>query len=150
MRMEKNVCAPILDRSLEGCKVGDPGVKALVTALRLNTALKLLVLDHNRIGNGGAADLGHLFRTNTTLVELDLDENSIGDVGMAVGVPFINILFSTFRCSGGDFSFFFYRSDIATTAQTQQILHTLFDAKITCATMDCIDWNGTNGRGVQC
>ncbi|KAI8597524.1 hypothetical protein EDD21DRAFT_407542 [Dissophora ornata] len=57
------------------------GALALSEALKTNTVLTTLNLQHNSIGNEGALALSEAFKTNTTLTTLNLDHNSISKEG---------------------------------------------------------------------
>lgn len=67
--------------SLRNTGLGDTAVIALVEGLELNTKLKRLHLEQNRIRDAGAAALGAIFPRNETLQDIDLGDNHIGSEG---------------------------------------------------------------------
>jgi NAD(P)-dependent dehydrogenase (short-subunit alcohol dehydrogenase family) len=61
--------------------MSDNGVRALADALKINTALTVLLLGFNSIGNEGARALAGALEVNSALTLLDLDSNAIGAEG---------------------------------------------------------------------
>jgi hypothetical protein len=58
------------------CTVGDRGACALAEALKTNSSLTVLSLDHNRITDGGGTALAEALTHNTSLRKLLLDGNT--------------------------------------------------------------------------
>ena len=59
----------------------DEGAKALAEALKVNTALQVLYLNHNKISDEGAKALAEALKVNTALQKLGLCGNKISDEG---------------------------------------------------------------------
>ncbi|KAF8946564.1 hypothetical protein BGZ47_000162 [Haplosporangium gracile] len=66
---------------LQHNKVGPHEVQAMAEALRTNSTLITLHLGSNVIGDSGAQSLSAVLKMNSTLITLNLDHNSIGDEG---------------------------------------------------------------------
>ena len=64
-------------------RIGDLGATAFAQALRSNSVLARLSLQHNRISDQGAAALGLSFKSNCTLTHLCLRGNRIENAGVA-------------------------------------------------------------------
>ncbi|KAG9061059.1 hypothetical protein KI688_007688 [Linnemannia hyalina] len=62
---------------LQHNSIGDNGAQALSEALKVNSTLTTLDLQHNSIEDNGAQALSEALKTNSTLTTLDLRSNSI-------------------------------------------------------------------------
>ncbi|KAH7054780.1 hypothetical protein BKA57DRAFT_434420 [Linnemannia elongata] len=67
--------------NLDHNSIGDNGAQALSEALKTNSTLTTLNLYSNKIGPNGAQALSEALKTNSTLTTLNLEDNSIGDNG---------------------------------------------------------------------
>ena len=62
-------------------EVGDEGGKALGASLAMNTKLRSLNLERNKVSSDGGKALAASLESNTALQALDLTSNSIGSEG---------------------------------------------------------------------
>ena len=63
--------------------LGKVHIASLAEAMKVNTTLTQLDLQHNNIGDAGAASLAEAMKVNTTLTQLELWANNIGAAGAA-------------------------------------------------------------------
>ncbi|MDB5840668.1 MAG: hypothetical protein JWQ23_2620 [Herminiimonas sp.] len=68
-------------------EIGDEGAIAIASALKVNSALKILDLTGNNIGKEGAKALSSALDKNETLTSLNLSSNKIGATGTSELVP---------------------------------------------------------------
>ena len=76
---------PIDNLSLTGNKqISNSGWAAIFNALRNNTFIKVLSLDHNSLGDIGVEMLADALKGNNSITTLDLEGNNIGHQGAKV------------------------------------------------------------------
>ena len=78
---DQSKCA-LTELWLEDCYISGQGASELAAALRKNSTLKGLFLDHNPIGVEGASSVSDMLQHNTSLDQLYLCDDSVGEEGV--------------------------------------------------------------------